>query len=674
MRLLGEQQQGQVLSATCTALRTYPFMLNDCDENVRIITGEEEGLYGWVAVNYLMDGFDKHEHTPDSKHASGSTYGFLDMGGASTQIAFEPSESEQVKHADNLVEVRLRLLSGKEVKHPVFVTTWLGFGTNRARDRYIDQEITTFDTESAVARVEGEVIPAGTVLVVEDPCLPKSLLLSDPRHTGYTLKGTGDFASCVRKTGPLLNKEVECLDEPCLFNGVHVPKIDFSVNHFIGISEYWYALQDIWSMGGVYDFVTFEKNAFEYCEREWDDIMSDHKTGDKWKSTVELSRLESQCFKAAWVINVLHEGIGIPRLIDSGGEGDGKDQTAKGIKMAKEKGLLTPPPTFQSVNQVGDVAVSWTLGKMVLEVSKDVGNSPSFNPLSRPEWSGHIPSWSGDLRTTFASMKDVDPFPLVAFAILAFLAFIFCVSRRASRRAKSFLSSRRGGRSATTSEFALVSQEDAGDSSGGDSSSSGSRSPSSRSNRSSKVSPLVSKLLKPVRWGAFVLSSSLRSWSRRVPASPLLPTQGSTFSSPAPIRPRLQHANSTPFMRAASAPYGPPTGQVYYNDAPPPREKRSAALMRSQSSNVLPFRSRTPPPPSSLSSLSKLSTMGLVSSTGTPSPLSRPTTPSSNRGMVSTLANTEEPTGVITPPSLSADMGGAKLRQSRSSGQVNLVG
>lgn len=64
MRLLTPVQQARVLSATCRYLKSASsFRIDDeskdgpCGSSVRIITGEEEGLYGWIAVNYLMDGF-----------------------------------------------------------------------------------------------------------------------------------------------------------------------------------------------------------------------------------------------------------------------------------------------------------------------------------------------------------------------------------------------------------------------------------------------------------------------------------------------------------------------------------------------------------------------------------------------------------------------------------------
>ena len=134
MRLLSPEKQAEILLETCRFLITHSnFKIEDasavgpCGSSVRIITGEEEGLFGWIAVNYLMDGF-----TGSSQDRT--TYGFLDMGGASTQIAFEPGpESQKEANSNSLIDVRLRLLGGQEIHHRVFVTTWLGYGTNQAR-------------------------------------------------------------------------------------------------------------------------------------------------------------------------------------------------------------------------------------------------------------------------------------------------------------------------------------------------------------------------------------------------------------------------------------------------------------------------------------------------------------------------------------------------------------
>lgn len=419
MRLLTQEQQVEILKETCHFFKTQstfridnPSSAGPCGSSIRIITGEEEGLFGWLSVNYLMDGFTGHSQDR-------TTYGFLDMGGASTQIAFEPSLAERNNPENSLIEVRLRLLSGEEIIHKVFVTTWLGYGTNQARERYIAQAINTFESNRS-----GESDPSSDIII--DPCLPKDLKLvgqplqhpSGSQHSKkpHTLVGTGSFEQCLERTSPLLNKDAPCSAPPCLFNGVHVPPIDFSGSHFIGVSEYWYSTEHVFGLGGAYDFIQYERAAGEFCQREWVDILEQHKNsrleggkerlgGDgevekdgrvvsvgKWGDNVEIHRLQMQCFKAAWLVNVLHTGLGMPRIIDPKGNMTLTEGGPAVSAQAQEKGLGRP--AFQSVSTVGDIAFSWTLGKMVLEASKEVPplsstTKPITDPLdgwSRPHW------------------------------------------------------------------------------------------------------------------------------------------------------------------------------------------------------------------------------------------------------------------------------------------------
>lgn len=52
----------KVLESVEMSLQRYPFSY----QGARIITGQEEGAFGWVTVNYLSDNFRKVEQTVQS--------------------------------------------------------------------------------------------------------------------------------------------------------------------------------------------------------------------------------------------------------------------------------------------------------------------------------------------------------------------------------------------------------------------------------------------------------------------------------------------------------------------------------------------------------------------------------------------------------------------------------
>lgn len=350
MRLLPKIQQSALTREICSYLRgNTHFSLPDCDLHIQVIPGETEGLYGWIATNYLLGGFDRPvEHDHGKGH---NTYGFLDMGGASAQIAFAPNATEAAKHADDLKLLRMRTLDGERSEYKVFTATWLGFGVNQARESYVKKLVETYDSN---------------VKEIPDPCLPKGLRTTtsgEPVETGnkgLTLLGTGDFIGCLKQTYPLLGKDAPCSNEPCLLNGQHVPAIDFDVNHFVGISEYWHTTHGVFGKGDTaYDLKAYQTQVEEFCTKDWNAIVS--KVDARKKDKDHVKNAQEACFKASWLINVLHDGVGIPRL---GLEHTTHANASKGaLEDAKEKGFLDP---FQPVDKIDGIEVSWTLGPMVL--------------------------------------------------------------------------------------------------------------------------------------------------------------------------------------------------------------------------------------------------------------------------------------------------------------------
>lgn len=102
--------------------------------------------------------------------------------------------------------------------------------------------------------------------VVQDPCLPKSLpkpvtLSTNETSPTYTRMGIGDFEQCQKNLKSLLNINAPCSDDPCSFNGVYQPVINYSSLEIFGFSEYWYTTDDILQVSGDYNFNKFQDAA-----------------------------------------------------------------------------------------------------------------------------------------------------------------------------------------------------------------------------------------------------------------------------------------------------------------------------------------------------------------------------------------------------------------------------
>jgi Golgi apyrase len=443
MRILPDYQRKDVLKEVCDFTRkTTEFQLPDCDLHVQVIPGETEGLYGWIAANYLLGGFD---NSTEHDHGKGHhTYGFLDMGGASAQIAFAPNATEAMKHANDLTLLRLRSIDGTPLEYKVFVTTWLGFGVNQARQRYVKALL-----ESSPGTLE-----------LPDPCLPSGLKITKdgkPIKDGSKeeqgkqsyLVGTGKFAECLRQTHPLLDKDKQCVDAPCLINGQHVPAIDFDVNHFVGVSEYWHTTHEVFEMAHKdksYDFKTYQKRVDEFCSQNWADIEKGV-AKKKWGKKVDETTALEVCFKASWLINMLHDGIGVPRVGLEKLKGS-HNTTKEVLDKAKQKGFLDP---FQAVDKIDGVEVSWTLGKMVLYASSEIP-PPSPEALA-VGFGSNVPGIPGNFQYpggAYSSSKDGDdwhdhlfsenkrriPGFLIMVLLIFVIGFIACGSDRRNAVAK----------------------------------------------------------------------------------------------------------------------------------------------------------------------------------------------------------------------------------------------
>ncbi|MGH0165202.1 UNVERIFIED_CONTAM: hypothetical protein FKN15_048488 [Acipenser sinensis] len=92
----------QVLMEVGKVIGSYPFKF----QGARILSGVEEGAYGWIAINYLLSSFIKYSYEGKRLHPKNrKILGALNVGDASTQITFTP----EGRIADKQTEASFRL-------------------------------------------------------------------------------------------------------------------------------------------------------------------------------------------------------------------------------------------------------------------------------------------------------------------------------------------------------------------------------------------------------------------------------------------------------------------------------------------------------------------------------------------------------------------------------------
>lgn len=85
MRLLTMEDQNKIYTSLKNFIKkNYSFSIGE----IKTISGEKEGLFGWLAVNYLAKTFQNGQ----------PTFGSIDMGGASTQITFAVEDANTKKN------------------------------------------------------------------------------------------------------------------------------------------------------------------------------------------------------------------------------------------------------------------------------------------------------------------------------------------------------------------------------------------------------------------------------------------------------------------------------------------------------------------------------------------------------------------------------------------------
>ncbi len=201
LRLLGEAKSVAILAKVKDRIETkYPFSFNTAE----VMDGKDEGVYAWITANYLLGTLNSAE----------KTYAVLDLGGASTQIVFEPKWDDNTGRLEDGEHKYDLTFSGQS--HVLYQHSYLGYGLMRAR-RHVHQLVEFMDS-----------LRTPTSGTIANPCLAKGTARDidmDGRQLRMSGADIGSFDACNRIVELVMAKDAVCEMKPCSFNGVYQPSL-----------------------------------------------------------------------------------------------------------------------------------------------------------------------------------------------------------------------------------------------------------------------------------------------------------------------------------------------------------------------------------------------------------------------------------------------------------------
>ncbi len=166
LRMVGEAVKDEILASVCTELSASGFSFS-CAGGATLLGGADEGLYGWVTVNYLLNSLYPPPEQPP--------VGTIDLGGGSVQIVFGSDKATSGETSKSL--------TFGAATHNVYVKSHLGFGLDEARKAFL-----------TLLREKRGSSP------ISNPCMP---IGATEVANGDTYTGEGDYRRCSKMMAKL---------------------------------------------------------------------------------------------------------------------------------------------------------------------------------------------------------------------------------------------------------------------------------------------------------------------------------------------------------------------------------------------------------------------------------------------------------------------------------------
>lgn len=279
--------------------------LHYTNPNAVILSGEKEGVMGWITSNYLSHKFGASPNSTKSEPDQ-EPMGALDWGGASAQITFIPRDSSQGNHVVTLFNKQ----------YNVFTKSNLCYGQAEGLKRYLVGLIykqyqfngQIVSTLNSPCHPKGKkVYKTSAKSLLESPCARykdsgfQKLLNSTSQNTTFSFIGQSDPSQCTHEILPQFNlnhcrstyEQGHCLDS----SSIPRPRNDAK---FLAFSTYWYLLRALQENRTKMGEAHFEGMSEKLCASSYHSTSFMSKYGPDYR--------QNSCFKSVFMDLLLSAG------------------------------------------------------------------------------------------------------------------------------------------------------------------------------------------------------------------------------------------------------------------------------------------------------------------------------------------------------------------------------
>ncbi|XP_035986457.1 ectonucleoside triphosphate diphosphohydrolase 3 [Fundulus heteroclitus] len=344
MRLLhakDKERSNEIMASLRDYLSGQPFQFH----NASIITGQEEGLYGWITVNYLMGNFlEKNIWNTYVRPNGAETFGSMDLGGASTQIAFQVQESGQ---GPDYMHIKLY-----GYPYTVYTHSFLCYGKNEADKRVLDKVIKESSDPSYIINPcypDGFNITTKASAIYDTECTIKPKNYKPDQE--FYMVGRADSKKCGEIVKSIFDFKT-CSSKKCSFNGVEQPPV---TGEFMAYAGFFYIARAL-DQDGTSNLDQFNISVGNFCQSHWKELTAQ-------KPKISHKFLKTYCFASHYVLTLLADGYKFD------------EETWKNIHFEKE---------------IKETNIGWSLGYMLKMSNMIPSEVKEIHPMTNPVFAGLV--------------------------------------------------------------------------------------------------------------------------------------------------------------------------------------------------------------------------------------------------------------------------------------------